>query len=82
MLFNSVFKMTKVGYSHSVRRQLIPEFTAGLRKRLQAMGFDIWNGQTTTFTEPGVVRVNTVCRLCFLRAFPFISLIVLTTGGV
>jgi len=57
MLFNTVFKMTKVS---NVRRQLIPEFTAIVRKRLQAMGFDLWNRKTTTFTEPGVVRVNTV----------------------
>lgn len=60
MLFNTVFKMTEVGNSPYVRRQLIPEFTAIVRKRLQAMGFDLWNRKTTTFTKPGVVRVKTV----------------------
>jgi len=34
MLFNTVFKMTKVGNSPYVRRQLIPEFTAIVRKTL------------------------------------------------
>jgi len=43
MLFNTVFKMTKVGNSPYVRRQPIPEFTAIVRKILQAMGFDLWN---------------------------------------
>jgi len=52
--------MTKVGFSPYVRLQLIQEFTAIERKRRQAMGFDLWNRKTTTFTEPGVVRVNTV----------------------
>ena len=60
MLFNTVFKMTKVGNSPYIRRQLIAEFTATVRKILQAMGLDLWNRKTTTFTEPGVVRVNTV----------------------
>jgi len=60
MLFNTVFKMTKVCYSPYVRRQLIKEFTAIVRKILSAMGFDLWDRKTTTFTEPGVVRVNTV----------------------
>ena len=60
MLFNTVFQMTKVGNSPYVWRQLIPEFTAIVRKRLQAMGFDLWNRKTTISTEPGVVRVNTV----------------------
>ena len=35
MLFNTVFKMTKVGNSPYVRRQLIPDVTAIVRKRLQ-----------------------------------------------
>jgi len=60
MLFNTVFKMTKVGNSPYVRMQPIPEFTAIVRKRLQAIGFDLWNRKTTTLTEPGVVRVNMV----------------------
>ena len=60
MLFNTVFKMTYTGNSPDVRMQLIPECTAIVRKRLQAMGFDLWNRKTTTFTEPGVLRVNTV----------------------
>jgi len=50
--------MTKAGNSPYVRRQLIPDITAIVRKRLQAMGFDLWNSKTTFFTEPGVV--NTV----------------------
>jgi len=60
MTFDTVFKMTKVGNSPYVRRQLIPEFTVIVRKRLQAIGFDLWNRKTTTLTEMGVVRVNTV----------------------
>jgi len=60
MLFNTIFKMTKVGNCPYARSQLISEFTPIVRKRLQTIGFDLWNKKTTTFTEPCVVRVNTV----------------------
>ena len=58
MLFNTVFKMTNVGNSPYVRRQLIPEFTAIVRKILQSMGFDIWNRKTTIFVTQNVPTCN------------------------
>jgi len=63
MLFNNVCKMIKVGNSPDVRRQLIPEFTDIARKDFKP--WDLTFGpldqnKTTTFTKPGVVRVNTV----------------------
>jgi len=68
MLFNTVFKMTKVGNSPYVRRQLIPKFTAIVKKRLQAIAFDLWNRKTTTLTDSalGVVRVTQNVPTCLI----------------